>query len=100
MVACSAAGVQPLEFWDLTYREVYNVLKAAARRRREERMLAIFHSWHAAAFERQKRLPDLAGILRKMEPARVMSPREVRASIFGIAKAMGAKVRHVKKAGS
>lgn len=99
MVACSAAGVHPLEFWDLTFREVFNVLQAAARRRREERMLAVFHAWHGAAFDRQKRLPDLTGILRKMEPPRVMSPREQRASILGIAHAMGAKVRYVKKAG-
>lgn len=99
MIACSAAGVHPTEFWALTFREVFNVLDAAARRRREERMLAVFTSWHAAAFSRQKRLPDLAAILRKMEPPRVMSAREQRASIMGIAKAMGARVRYVKKAG-
>lgn len=66
-------------------------------RRRRDRSASIWAAWHQAAFVRQKRLPDLGGILRKLEPPRVMSAREQHRSIMGIAKAMGAKVRHVKR---
>lgn len=36
-------------------------------------------------------------MLRKLDAPRVMSPQALRATIIGTAKAMGAKVRYVKK---
>jgi anti-sigma regulatory factor (Ser/Thr protein kinase) len=37
-------------------------------------------------------------MLRKMDPPRVMTPREQRGAILGIAKALGAEVVYRKKA--
>lgn len=59
--------------------------------------LGLFVAWHGAAFERQKRLPSLVDLFRKMEPSRIMSKREVRTTIFAMAEALGATVRRVKK---
>lgn len=36
-------------------------------------------------------------MLRKLDAPRVMSAQTMRASIIGVAKALGAKVRYVKK---
>ena len=45
-----------------------------------------------SSFRRAKRLPDLKQLLRKLDPARVMSGQAIRAAILGIAESMGAKV--------
>ncbi len=42
-------------------------------------------------------MPELAPMLRKLEPSQVMSPKAMRSAIIGTAMALGAKVRHVKK---
>jgi len=97
LVACSASGVHPDCFWDLTYREVFAVLKGRGENAVRQRQLHMWAAWHEAAFERQKRLPDLNAILRKLEPARVMSPRELRAAVLSMAAALDAKVIRRKK---
>lgn len=97
MSACFAAGIPISEFWDLTRRETYAALAGDAIRRRRDRQTAMWAAWHGAAFERSKRLPNIAALLAKMEPKREMSHRELRASILGIANAMGAKVIYRKR---
>lgn len=97
MAEAHAAGITPTEFWDLTYREIYAVLDGARIAARRARQMAIFTAWHVEAFSRTKRLPDLAGILRKMEPAEVMSPRQIRTAIIAAAEAMGSRVVYKKR---
>lgn len=87
----------PWRFWDLTYRELFAIFKARNIDQTRTHKLAIFEAWHAAAFYRSKRLPELGPLLRKIEPSRVMSPKEMRATIIGTARAMGAKVVIHKK---
>lgn len=97
MAEAAAVGIPPLQFWDSTYRELYAAFQGDAIRRRRDRQEAISAAWHGAAFERSKRLPDIRAILRKMEPMREMTNHELRASILGIAKAMGATVEYRKR---
>jgi hypothetical protein len=84
----------------MTYREVFALLKGEATRRRRNRQADLWAHWHGAAFERQKRLPDLAAMLRQLEPRRVMSNREMRAQVMAMADALGAKVIRRKKNGA
>lgn len=97
MAEAGAAGIPPTEFWHLTYRELFNALKGEHLRRRRDRQQIVFGAWHGESFARHKRLPNLTDILRKMEPSRVMSPREQRAAIMGIAEAMGATVTYKRR---
>jgi len=97
MTEAAAAGIPPLHFWDCTYRELYNALAGEHVRRRRNRQEIMFGAWHGAAFERAKRIPDLNTLLRKMEPVREMSNQQMRAFVLGMAKAMDAKVTHVKR---
>lgn len=80
-------------------RELFRCLEGAAIRRRRDRQLAAWHAWHVANFTNAKKLPDLNQVLRKLEPAesRVMSPKAQRATILGMAAAMGAEVVYRKK---
>lgn len=98
MAECCAAGMTVDDFWNATYREVFNFLKGAGIRRRRDRQLSVFTAWHVEAFQRTKgRLPPLADLLRKMEPARIMSPQQLRASIIAAARAMGSQVIEIKR---
>jgi hypothetical protein len=97
MAEAVAAGCSTSDFWDLTYRELFALFRGRNLAASRAHKLAIFTAWHEAAFVRQKRLPNLADMLRKMAPSRVMSTREMRQAIFQAARAMGAKVRIVEK---
>lgn len=99
MSECCAAGMTVEDFWKATFREIFNFLKGAGIRRRRDRQLAIYTAWHVEAFQRSKTLKPLANILRQMEPARVMSPQEVRAAIISAAEAMGSTVHYIDKRG-
>ena len=92
-----AAGIPPHVLLDYTPRELFAVFKGRNLATRRAHGLAIFEAWHTEALARGKRLPPLADLLRKLEPPRVMSPRQLRANIVGTAMAMGASVRYVKK---
>ena len=98
MAEAAAVGITPDRFWRLTYREIYAAIAGDSVRRRRERQTVMWGAWHGAAFERAKRMPNLKTLLQKMEPSRVMSNRELRASIVGVAHALGAEVVHVKRA--
>lgn len=97
MAEAKAAGVRTLDFWHMTYREIYAEIAGDAVRRRRDRQTAMWAAWHGAAFERSKRLPNIGTLLAKMEPKREMSNRDLRASILGIAKAMNAEVVYRKR---
>jgi len=59
--------------------------------------MSLWTAWHMVALDRSKKLPKLEDLIRKLEPARVMSPRDLRAAIIAAATAMGSSVRHVKR---
>jgi hypothetical protein len=58
--------------------------------RTRQLQIAMFGAWQGQALSRQKRLPDLAGLLRKLEPMRVMSAQAIRATLKSMAAAFGA----------
>jgi hypothetical protein len=97
MAEAHAAGIPTPEFWNSTYREIFNAISGDAVRRRRDRQAIMWGAWHGAAFERSKRMPNLGTLLAKMEPKREMSSRELRASILGIAKAMNAETVYRKR---
>ncbi len=80
-------------------RELYRCFEGAGVARRRARQQDLWTAWHIANLTNAKKLPDLAQLLNKLEPAesRVMSPKMQRATILGIASAFGAKVIYRKK---
>lgn len=92
-----AAGIPPHILWDYTPRELYAVFAGRVLISRRQHQLAIYAAWHTASYERTRKLPNLAATLRKLEPARLMSPKTLRDAIVGIAQTMGATVRIVPK---
>jgi hypothetical protein len=53
-------------FWRSTARECVAYAEAVAAQRGDQRALALFTAWWAAAFARQEELPDLAVILARV----------------------------------
>lgn len=51
------------EFWDLTPRETYAVIRAAEWRMEQEQRGRAWLAWHTAALSRAKRLPALGRLL-------------------------------------
>lgn len=80
-------------------KQLFRCFEGAAIARRRVRQNDLWHAWHVANFTNAKKLPDLTQLMRKLEPAesRVMSPRQQRQSILGIAQAFGAKITYRKK---
>lgn len=97
MAEASAAGIHPHLFWDYTFRELHAVMRGAALNAKRAHQLALFESYHVESFARTKRLPTLKSLLRKLEPARVMSRDAIRSVVLGMAEAMGAQVVRRKK---
>lgn len=96
-VVASDCGVTILQVLDLTYRECFIILEAQQKRSTRQMQVALFGAWQGQHLSRHKVLPRLSGLLRKLEPMRVMSPKAIRAAVMNMAKAMGAEVRYVKK---
>jgi hypothetical protein len=98
---CASIGLFPDRLWIMTLREIFGVLKGARMARVRERQLALWTSWNTEAFARQKRLPDIVPMLRKLEPMedRAMTPKQVREGVLAAFKQMGAKVTHRKRGG-
>lgn len=92
-----AAGIPPHIALDYTPRELFAVFAGRNISARRDHQLAIFEAWHVEAFARNKRLPKLQDLLRKMDEPKVMSPKAIRSTIIDVARAMGATVRYVKK---
>ena len=92
-----AAGIPPHVLFDYTQRELYAVFRGRNIAATRAHKLALYEAWHTAGFYRMKKLTPLADVLRKLDAPRVMSTRAIRATIMGLASALGAKVRHVKK---
>lgn len=96
-VVAADCGVSILQVLDLTFRDCFTILEAQQKRSTRQMQVATFAAWQNQNLSRHKRLPNLADLLRKLEPARVMSAKAIRGAIMNMAKAMGAEVRYVKK---
>lgn len=92
MVEAAAAGLLPHLFWDYTFRELHALLGGAALRARRDHKLTLWGAWQGDNLRRAKKLPELAGLLRKLDPRRVMSASAIRSTIIALAEQMGAKV--------
>lgn len=93
----AADGIPPHVAVDYTLRWIHVFLEGRALARTRDMQLAIFHAWQNQNLSRHKKLPNLPSLLRKLEPAREMSPKAIRSAIKNMAKAMGAEIRVVKK---
>lgn len=97
MAEASAIGIQPHTFWRYTPRDLYAAFAgekmAGVRRRKAELTM----SWQTANFTRAKKLPELTPMLRRLDGPRVMTKQAIRATIIGMAHAMGAKVVYKKR---
>lgn len=100
MSEAAAAGVLPHVLLDYTHREIYAALKGAVLRTVRERKGSLWAAWQTANFTRAKKLPDLTPLLRKLDPIPVrMTSKEIRGVIFGMARAMNAKITRKPKKG-
>lgn len=90
-------GIQPHLAIDYTYRWIHYALEGQQKARTRSMQLAVFHAWQNQNLSRHKKLPALVGLLRKLEPVRVMSAQAIRSAVRNMAKAMGADFKVVKK---
>lgn len=84
----------------MTPREVHAAFQGAAYSARRQAKLAMFTAWHTGAFaryRRDKRLPELSGILRKFDPQPEMTGPQLRSALLAAHKAMGGVTRIVPK---
>ncbi len=90
------------EFWELTPRETFAALDAAAWRiKRDDKQMASL-AWHTATLTRARRLPTLAQMLARVESAwrktRTDAPMEERREEFEELKARMMRVKTKKGA--
>jgi hypothetical protein len=98
MAEAASVGIQPHIVIDYTPRELYAAMLGGHMAQSRDQKLALWHAWTNANFTRAKKLPDLAPLLRKLDPSPVkMTAKAIRTAIFAMASAMGAKVTRIKK---
>lgn len=62
-----------------------------------ERQRLLWHAWTSVNLSRPKRLPPLMPMLKALEQERVMTDKDIRTTIIGMAQVMGAKVTYKKR---
>lgn len=97
MADAAAAGALPHHFWDYTLRELTNALRGARQRDQRALDLAITGAWHAASFQRGKRLPRLDRVLKLLRPAPKQSPQDQRAFFLALHEQMGGETIDLRK---
>lgn len=92
-------GISPLQFYDLTPRDVSIILEAQALKEKRRRHLHVWAAWKNAAWGRSKKMPDLRSELRPYAPRdrRVMDRSQIRSALMDMAKAMNIPVVFKKK---
>jgi len=83
--------LKPAEFAAATPFETYEWCKAQAERQCKAYKLALFGAWHAAVFQRQKRMPDLGKIMKRLDdptpdvqpPDALMRKAQMLSAVFG-----------------
>lgn len=90
------AGLKPAEFLACTPFETYEWCKAQAQRECSAYKLALFEAWHTAVFQRQKKLPNLSKIMKRLDqPTPIKcTPDELARKARQITLAMGGTVKH------
>lgn len=61
------AGLLPEQFWELTLREVLDVIEASTWRQIQRYKAGLFVAWQIETFARTKRLPDLENLLSRLD---------------------------------
>lgn len=97
MAEAAAIGIPSWRFWKQTPRETQAAVRGAKKRSLADHKMLAYGAWQAEYLARQKRLPALADVQRKLDPPKTLTPKEMRAAIMGMARAMGAKVTVRKK---
>lgn len=97
MAEAAACGVPPHLFWDYTYRELTAALAGAKLQTRRAFKLNLWTVWQGVNLSRNKKLPELRGLLSKLDPIRDMSAQEIRKAVLGIAQSLGATVVRRKR---
>lgn len=87
------AGLKPAEFLACTPFETYEWCKAQAKRECREYRLALYAAWHAAVFQRQKKVPDLAKLMKRLDNPQpeIKSPEILMRKVRVLAAAFGGK---------
>lgn len=86
-------GMQPAEFWKLTYAEFISMLEGFSKRRIQINNDLLYASWHIAAFSRQKNLPSLKSILiQDLSDRHQQTDEEMLAVVKVVNAAFGGKV--------
>ena len=81
----------PDEFWSLTPFETYEWCRSVAVRECREYKRTLYGAWHSAVFQRQKKVPDLAKLMDRLDnpvpqqqtPEVLMNKVKMLATVFG-----------------
>lgn len=97
LTAAHVAGVAPHLALGYTHRMLGAIMDATAVVERGAMKRALWQAYMTEGYARQKKLPNLGAELRKLDPPRIMSPKEQRDAIIQMAKAMGAEIVYGKE---
>lgn len=65
MTNVAVVGIKPIEFYEMTPREIENYVTGQMKRIEMEYEMSITNAWLGAGLERQKRMPALDQLLKK-----------------------------------
>jgi hypothetical protein len=93
-IAVGELGLNPQEFWDLTYAEFAQLVEGYSCRRQERVNELIYLAWHIEAFHRQPgKLPDLNSLLHEpSKPQKQQTEEEMLAMAKMLNAAFGGEV--------
>jgi hypothetical protein len=60
-------GIKPMEFYEMTPREIENYVNGQIRRIEIDHEMSITNAWLSVVLERQKRLPKLEELIKKKQ---------------------------------
>lgn len=93
----AAAGISPIDFWDMTWREYYAAIRGYRQRKLHDMKTAVMGGYYAGMIGRAKNPPSLRTLLNRLDPPPPMAPQTMRRAITAINSAMGGRVRYVPK---
>ena len=84
-------GLQPSEFWALTYAEFVAMAEGYVRAQRRRTNELVYLAWHVAALSRQPKLPELQSLMQAEDDHRKkdQTPDEMLAMVRMLNAAMG-----------
>lgn len=84
-------GVKPIEFYEMTPREIENYVNGQLRRIELDHEMSVTNAWLSAGLERQKRLPKLEELLKK-KTKQSQTDRQMLAIVKALNSALGGDV--------